>query len=57
MSYNLMNFAQSTLQKGVVKCLSDESVLFEAVPVLNITSNAISYNRVSELFEVEKFKN
>lgn len=54
MSYNLMNFAQSTLQKGVVKCLSDESVLFEAVPVLNITSNAISYNRVSELFEVEK---
>lgn len=54
MSYNLMNFAQSTLQQGIVKSFSDESVLFEAVPVLNITGNSLSYVRVNELFEIEK---
>lgn len=54
MAYNLMNLATEMLQKGLVKCFEDESVLFEAVPVLNITGNAISYNRVNEMFQVEK---
>lgn len=54
MGYNLLNLATENLTKGIVKCFSDEAVLFEAVPVLNITGNSIAYNRVNEMFEVEK---
>ena len=54
MVYNLLNMAQDELSKGVVHCFNEESTLFKAVPVLNITGNATSYNQVNELFTVEK---
>lgn len=54
MAYNLLNMAQTTLDKGIVQCFNGESVFFEVCPVQNITGQAIVYNRVNELFTVEK---
>lgn len=51
---NLLNMTQDDLSKGVVKCFEDESTLFKACPILNINGNAHTYNRVNELFTVEK---
>lgn len=52
--YNLMNFAQDHLTQGLVKTFQEESVIFDLIPVLNITGNSIAYNMCHELFEIEK---
>lgn len=54
MAYNLLNLCQDTLEKGVVHAFEEESTLFTALPVIEVSGSAYAFNQVEESLTVEK---